>query len=163
MTRLCRVVLLLCVLASCAACGPKATPTPQPTATPTPTATPLPTNTPFPTASELAPAATFTAVGNTATFSGTHGVSGKAIVAGLQTLIIQGFSFDGKGSVADVRLVLGEDYANPVAVLFELEQREYKSEMLYMIIPSSALPESADSIAIYCADTGEAYASQLFQ
>jgi hypothetical protein len=102
-------------------------------------------------------------VGNTATFSGAHGIAGKAIVAGLQTLIIQGFYFDGKGSAADVRLVLGEDFANPAAVLMQLEQREYKNEMLYMIVPSSAGPGTADSIAIYCADTGEAYASQLFQ
>jgi len=146
MIRASRMIVLICLVVACSACGPKATPTPPPTATPAPSATPLPTATvlpsptPFPTASEPAPEQTFTAVGNTATFSGLHGVSGKAIVAGLQTLIIQGFSYDGKGPAADIRLVLGEDYANPAAVLLQLEQREYKDEVLIITVPSSAGP-----------------------
>ncbi len=169
MIRASRLIVLICLLAVCSACGPAATPTPPPTATPLPSATPLPTATvvpsptPFPTASEPAPEQTFTAVGNTATFSGLHGVAGKAIVAGLQTLIIQGFSYDGKGSTADIRLVLGDDYANPVAILMQLEPREYTDEMLLMVVPSSAGPGTADSIAVYSTETGEAFASQVFK
>jgi hypothetical protein len=162
-------IVLLCALVALVGCSPRATATPEAptaipaTATPVPTSTPIPSPTPFPTASEPAPEATFTEVGNTATFSGTHGVAGTAIVAGLQTLIIQGFAYDGKGSAADIRLVLGEDYANPATILLQLEQREYKDEMLYVIVPASVGPGSADSIAVYNPDTGELYASQRFQ
>jgi len=127
-----------------------------------PTATVEPSPTPYPTASELAPEETFATVGNTAAFSGAHGVTGKAIVAGLQTLIIQGFYYDGKGVAPDIRLVLGDDYANPAAVLMVLEQRAYVDETLYMIVPSAAGPGTADSIAVYSPETGEVYASQSF-
>ena len=164
-----RVALVLLALLSLAACAPKPTPqptataTPVPTETPVPTPTPIPTPTPFPTASEPAPEFTFTEVGNVAELSGAHGVSATAVVAGLQTLIIQGFNFDGKGPKADLRLVLGNDLSNPVWIIQELEQRPYQNEIVFADIPSSVKPGSADSIAVYCPETGEAYAVAVFK
>ena len=99
---------------------------PGPSALPdSPAPTPLPTATPFPTPAEVAPERTFTEVGNVGTLTGAHGVQGKAIVAGLQTLIIQGFTFDGKGPAPDLRLVHGSEYARPAAILAALEPRAY--------------------------------------
>ena len=164
-----RVVFVLLAFLSLAACAPKPTPQPTPTATPVPTETPVPTPTspptptPFPTASEPAPEFTFTNVGNVAELSGAHGVSCTAVVAGLQTLIIQGFNFDGKGPKADIRLVLGDDLANPTWIIQELEQRPYQNEIVFAHIPSSVKPGSADSIAVYCPETGEAYAVAIFK
>jgi len=164
-----RVVFVLLAFLSLAACAPKPTPQPTPTATPVPTETPVPTPTspptptPFPTASEPAPEFTFTNVGDVARFSGTHGISGTAVVAGLQTLIIQGFNFDGKGPKADIRLVKGSDLANPAWIIQELEQRPYQNEIVFAHIPSSLQPGSADSIAVYCPETGEACAVAVFK
>jgi len=163
------IVCVLLALLPLAACAPKptpqptATPTPLPTETPVPTPTLIPTPTPFPTASEPAPEFTFTEVGNVAELSGDHGVSATAVVAGLQTMIIQGFSFDGKGPKADIRLILGNDLANPVWIIQELEQRPYQKEIIFAHIPSSVKPGSADSIAVYCPETGEAYAVAVFK
>lgn len=164
---LCAVALL--AIGALCACGPQTpeptptpadTPTPEATATPAPTATETPT--PFPTPNEPAPSRTFTNVGNVADFSGAHNVSGRATVAGLQTLIIQRFNFDGKGPTADIRLVKGQDFANPIVVLKTLEQREYVNEMVFLQVPASTPPDSADTIAIYCAETSEVYASAVF-
>ena len=169
MAKITRIALVLLTLLTLAACGPKATPTPVNTLTPEPTNTPLPTNTPvpsptpFPKANEPAPEKIFTAVGNVATLSGEHGVSGQSIVAGLQTMIIQVFNYDGKGPSADIRLVKGEDYENPVAILLELEQRVYQDEMLLMIIPSAAGPGKADRIVVYCPETATVYAWNTFE
>ena len=169
MRRTIRVTMLLLTLLLLTACAPKATPQPASTATPLPTATAVPTPTavpsptPFPTASEVAPESTFTGVGNVARFEGIHGVSGTAVVAGLQTLIIQSFNFDGKGPKADIRLVKGGDLANPAWIVQELEQRPYQNEIVFAHIPSSLQPGSADSIAVYCPETGEAYATAVFQ
>jgi len=164
-------LLVLLLVAACA----QATPTPQPTATPMPTATatpeptatleptatPIPTEVPTPTL-EPAPEAIFAPVGYRAVFSGDHGVSGKAVVAGLQTMIILGMNFDGKGPQADLRLVLGDDYDNPIVILTELEQRPYEAEFLQLRIPAEAAPGTADSIAVYCPETGTAYAVAVF-
>ncbi|MCD6520339.1 MAG: DM13 domain-containing protein [Anaerolineae bacterium] len=176
-TRLIALALAICML-SLTGCSSQptptplptatATPTPQPSATPSPTATPIPsstpkpTATPFPTRSEKAPGETFTKVGNVAQLKGEHGITGKAVVAGLQTIIIQGFTFDGKGPRADIRLVKGRDYQNPVAILLELEQHPYEGVLLLLHIPSSVKPGSADTIAVYCPETGQVYASGTF-
>ncbi len=120
-------------------------------------------STPFATAGEAAPEETFTKVGHVAHLDGQHSVSGKTIVARLQTLIIQTFTFDGKGPQADICLVQGQDYAEPAAVLFELENRPYEEEFLRLIIPSSVGPDDADSIAVYCEETGEVYAIAKFE
>ena len=169
MHRMIPIAIFLLTLFTLAACKPSATPQPTSTATPLPTETAIPTPTeipsptPFPTASEPAPEFTFTNVGNVARFKGTHDVSGTAVVAGLQTLIIQGFNFDGKGPKADVRLVKGDDFGHPVWIIRELEQRPYQNEIIFAHIPSSLQPGSADSIAVYCPETGEVYASAVFQ
>ena len=94
---------------------------------------------------------------------GTHGVKGKAIVAGLQTLIIKDFTFDGKGPTADARLVKGDDYANPALVVLALEQRPYEGEFLLFTIPSTVAPENADRLVIYAPETGEVYAETTFE
>jgi hypothetical protein len=164
------IALLLTTCLALSACA-RPTPTPMPTATPAPTATPVPTATtvptptatPFPMASEPAPEEAFFAVGGLADLKGEHGVQGQAVVAGLQTLIIAGFSFDGKGPPAELRLVKGTDYENPAAVLMKLEQRAYSRETLHMILPTTAAPGSADSIALYCPETHEAYAVGRFR
>ena len=126
-------------------------------------ASPAPTPTPFPTPAEPAPEQTFTDVGNVGQLDGTHEVAGKAIVAGLQTLIIQGFHFDGKGPAADLRLVRGEDYAAPAAILLPLEARTYAGEFLHMTIPSTVTRENADRLVIYAPETGEVYAETTFE
>lgn len=166
--RIAAVLLSLLLLVSCRA---EETATPVPTLAaarvaspmPEPSDTPRPPSTPFPTAKEVAPEKTFTKVGRVAHLEGPHGISGKAIVAGLQTLIIQSFKYDGKGPRLDVRLVKGDDYKNPAAILLELEQRAYQGEMLHMIIPSSAGPGTADAIAIYSPETDEALATGVFE
>jgi hypothetical protein len=169
-------VLLLTALTSCrtpavapgvgtpaAAPTDTSAPTSMPDPTALPTATPTPSPTPFPTAAEAAPEETFTQVGDVAHLSGLHEVTGKAIIAGLQTLIIQGFHYDGKGGRLDIRLVKGQDWENPVAILTELEERAYEKEMLYMIIPSSVGPGTVDHIVVYAPDSDEVYALATFQ
>lgn len=138
------------------------TATPLPTGTPVPTETFSSTRTPFPTPVKEAPKETFASVGNVAYLNGHHDVSGKAIVAGLQTLIIQRFSFDGKGPNADIRLVQGQNYADPAAVLLDLEARSYDEEFLRLIIPSSVGPDDADNIVVYCEETNDVYAVAKF-
>jgi len=136
---------------------------------PTAVATEAPTDTTpqrlatFPTAQEPAPEQTFTLVGNVGHLEGDHDVSGKAIVAGLQTLIIQGFTFDGKGPQADLRLVKEQDYARPAAVLIALEQRPYEDEFFLLRIPNSVTRDNADRLVVYAPETGEVYAETTFQ
>jgi len=136
-----------------------ATPTEQATSSPAPTEM-LPT--PFPTPAEVAPEQTFTNVGSIGFLSGDHGISGKAIVAGLQTLIIQGFNFDGKGPPADIRLVKGQDYDNPADVLAVLDQRSYENEMFLLIVPNEVTRENADRLVVYAPETGQVYAETTF-
>jgi len=121
------------------------------------------TATPFPDSQEPAPEQTFTLVGNVGHLEGDHDVSGKAIVAGLQTLIIQGFTFDGKGPQADLRLVKEQDYARPAAVLIALEQRPYEDEFFLLRIPNSVTRDNADRLVVYAPETGEVYAETTFQ
>ena len=168
------VVMMLLVVVALAACGPQATPTPTVTPTPIPTDTPLPTATPeptatftpaptpFPTPAEVAPEETFTFVGSVAKLSGSHGISGKATVAGLQTLIIQSFYFDGKGPKADVRLVKGQDYQDSAVILLELAQQSHENEVVLMHVPASVESGSVDTIVIYCPETDEVYAEAQF-
>jgi hypothetical protein len=111
---------------------------------------------------EPAPEAIFIGVGATSEFSGEHNVSGKAVIAGLQTLIIMRFHFDGKGPQADLRLVLGENATEPTAILAELEPRAYENEFLQVRIPGSVGPGTADRLIVYCPETGEVYATAIF-
>jgi hypothetical protein len=145
------------------ACGSAATPMPREATAPAPATPAVPTPTAVPTANEPAPAETFVQVGSVAQLAGQRGIQGKAIVAGLQTLIIQDFSFDGKGPQADIRLVKGQDYAQPALILLELAARAYDHETLHITIPSSVGPGAADSLAVYCRETGEVYAVGRFE
>lgn len=158
-------VLVLCLLVGC---RPGATPTPTiPTPTPIPTATtvmPTPTIVVWPTSSTPAPELAVLPVGYATVFAETqHGISGKAIMAGLQTLIITDFAFDGQGPVADIRLVMEGDFDNAVIVLANLEQRPYDREVLILVVPSHLQPGEADSIAVYCPETKTTYAWGRFQ
>jgi hypothetical protein len=142
---------------------PTLTGTPEPTVASTPTCTVIPSPTSFPTPAENAPEVAFAGVGSSARLEGSHEISGKAVIAGLQTLIIQGFTFDGKGPRPDVRLVLGDDIENPAAILLELEPRRYDREMVFTHVPSSVTSDTADSIAIYNPETKETYALAKFE
>ena len=170
------LIVFLIVLSACAAPAPPtavpAAPTAEPTATPVPTVPPTatvdveahrPASSPFPTPDEVAPEETFRQVGSVAHLSGAHGVSGKAVVAGLQTLIIQGFSYDGKGSQADIRLVKGDELDDPAHVLIELEDRTYDAEFFLFQIPSSLERGSADRIVVYSRADGKAYGVGIFE
>jgi hypothetical protein len=171
------IALSACTAASPVTAVPAVTiPEPTPTAPPAPTVAAVanapttapaesekPTSSPFPTPAEVAPEETFRQVGSVAHLSGTHGVAGKAIVAGLQTLIIQGFTYDGKGSQADIRLVQGEDVDDPAHILIELEERAYEGEFLLFHIPSSLERGSADRIVVYSRADGEMYGVGIFE
>jgi hypothetical protein len=170
------LIVFLMVLSACAVPTPPtavpAAPTAEPTATPAPTVPPTatvaaeanrPVSSPFPTPDEVAPEETFKQVGSVAHLSGAHDVSGKAVVAGLQTLIIQGFTYDGKGSQADIRLVKGDELDDPAHVLIELEDRPYDAEFLLFQIPSSLERGSADRVVVYSRADGEAYGVGVFE
>lgn len=158
--KMCLVLTLATLIL--AACVPL-TPTPEPTATPVPTEVPTPTRTPFPTPAEPAPETPFVEIGSVALLQGEHGVSGKAVVAGRQTLIIMSFKYDGKGPKADIRLVKGKNYEEPAAILIELEQRPYEGHYLLLHIPQAAEAGTADAIAVYAPETGEVYAYAEFE
>jgi hypothetical protein len=159
--RLVYVFAVCALLTACVVSYPEDVAGTQEAALPAPQAYPEPTS--MPTAAGPAPERTFTDVGNVGHLEGPHDVAGKAIVAGLQTLIIQGFHFDGKGPAADVRLVQGEDYATPAAILLPLEARVYADEVLLFTIPSTVAPENADRLVIYAPETGEVYAETTFE
>jgi len=162
------VTLLAVALSLLVGCRPTATPTPpQPTAVVEPTATPVPpTPTPkvWPTSQTPAPDFGVVPVGYTATLQETqHGVIGKAVMAGLQTIIIHGFSFDGLGPAAEIRLVKEGNWDVAVATLLELERRAYDQELLVMQVPSHLQQMEADSIAVYCPETQTLYGWGRFQ
>ncbi len=168
MKRIATVTLWVLVLSLAAGCHPTATLTPpEPTAVVLPTETPIPpTATPkvWPTSKTPAPEMAVLPVGYTATLQETqHGVIGKAVMAGLQTMIINGFSFDGQGPPAEIRLVKQGDWDVAVAVLLQLEQRPYNQELLVMEVPGHLEPMQADSIAVYCPETKTLYGWGLFQ
>ena len=162
-----RICLLLCIIytvLSSAACNNNPTPWPTIQAQSTATIDPNnPDNTDVvsPTALNGAPEATFAQVGSTATFTGLNAIEGKAVVAGLQTLIILAFHFDGKVK-ADIRLVKGTDYAKPIYIFSELD-RAYDAETLQFTIPAHLAPGLADTIAIYATETNQVLAAAVFQ
>ena len=164
MRRICLILCVTCTLLSLAACNKN--PTPWPTTQAQSSATtdsniPDNTETVSPTALNGAPEATFTGVGNTATFTGLNATEGKAVVAGLQTLIILAFHFDGKVK-ADIRLVKGTDYAKAIYVFSQLD-RAYDAETLQFTIPAHLAPGLADTIAIYATETNQVLAAAVFQ
>jgi len=118
--------------------------------------------TPFPTIDEIAPESTFVEVGSIATLSG-EGVSGHAVVAGLQTLIIRSFTFDGKDTTADIRLIDSNTPDEPIAILTQLEKRAYDGELLLLIIPEGPVDTRADAIAVYATEGQQVLASGIFE
>ena len=141
---------------------PTATPVPTatfiPTATIVPTATLVPTPTPFPTSMTPAPEEAFFELGSKAILQGEgHNVAGSAMVAGLQTIVMRGFTYDASCDEADIRLGLGDNFDEPAAVLTVLEDRAYKDEILVLTVPRDVEPGQADSIAVYCTASGEVH------
>lgn len=157
------MALVMALLAGCVGGAVRVSLAPAADPEPAPSGAPARQPTAFPTPAEVAPERTFTEVGNVGSLEGTHGVQGQAVVAGLQTLIIQGFTFDGKGPAAEIRLVKAPDYASAAAVLATLEGRPYAGEFLLLTIPSSVTRENADRLVIYAPETGEVYAETTFQ
>jgi len=135
---------------------PQATPTPPPYPEPEYTVLPpvCPVGTP-------APPETFTDIGTTATLAGSHGITCRVCVAGLQTLIIWGFTYDGTGvGTVDIRLLNRNE---TVAKLKVLDSRAYDgSEPLYLCIPYELRDGDADRIAV-CSTSDGIYAVGIFQ
>ncbi|MBM3187327.1 MAG: hypothetical protein FJZ90_01230 [Chloroflexi bacterium] len=157
-----RLVLCLCAALTLAACVPLPPEIAAQFGGAAPAATSTPTTTPFPTPSEPPPDKPFTDIGSIAVLEGAHGISGRAVVAGRQTLIIVAFYYDGKAPAADIRLVKGEAYDQPAAVFLTLEQRPYENEYLLFNIPQAAGEGTADTLVVYAPDTGEVLAKGVF-
>ena len=90
-------------------------------------------------------------------------MEGRAGLAGLQTIILREFDFDGQCSGADIRLGKQGECDQSPAVLLELEARPYAKEMFVLTIPPGITADNADSIAVYCRDTGEVVDWGLFR
>jgi len=102
---------------------------------------------------------TFTDVGDTATLAGSHDITGRAHVAGLQTLIITRLSYDGLGEeTTDIRLLKGNE---TVAKLVVLDRVYNGSEFLRLCIPWELRDGDADRVAVYSTEEG-IYAVGLF-
>jgi hypothetical protein len=146
------LVVVLCVLT---ACQSQPTPTPSPTAQPTAThIPPTPTIKVWPTSSTPAPEEPVIRVGDAAVLQDTkNGMSGKAIMAGLQTIILNNFSYDGSCATLEVRLVKSESRDTVVSVLGRVEKRSYSNEALVFTVPSDLKPGAADSILLYCTES----------
>lgn len=176
MRKIVQMLMLALVLLSLGGCAKTPTPTstavspsPVPTATHTPTATPIPTMTLtptptlVPTSTTPAPEETFVEVGSKATFqSEAHDVTGTATVAGLQTIVLRGFSYSAGCKEVDIRLGLADNFDEPAAVLVLLESRVYSDEILVLIVPNHVEPGEADSICVYCSASEEVLASGKF-
>jgi len=164
------VALLVVPLGGCAKTpDPTATPVPPaatlvptstliPTATLVPTATFVPTPTPFPTSMTPAPEEAFFELGSKAILQGeSHNVAGSAMVAGLQTIVMRGFTYDGACEGADIRLGMADNFDEPAGVLMVLENRAYNDEILVLTVPNHVNRGKADSIAVYCPATNEVH------
>lgn len=126
----------------------------SPTATATPIAYPGPQWTvlaPVCPPGQVAPLRTFTDVGDTATLAGSHGITARAHVAGLQTLMVTCLTYDGTGAATvDIRLLKGNVL---VAKLYVLD-RAYDGEWLRLCIPYGLRDGDADRIAVYSTADG---------
>lgn len=167
MNRINQAVLLTIIVCLLAGCQATPTSTPQVPTTAQPTATaipPTPTTKVWPTSSTPAPEEPVIPVGHTTTLQDTqHGVSGKAVMAGLQTILINEFTYDGQGPAVDVRLVKEGDLGEAVVVLGKLEQKPYDRELLIFTVPSDLKPGDADSISVYCSELQASFGWGLFQ
>ncbi|NLV73457.1 MAG: DM13 domain-containing protein [Chloroflexi bacterium] len=163
MTR--RVLVILLLVLSLVGCTQAATPTAiSPTNAPASMGEAAPEapseENAVPTEEGGASAETFTLVGNTATLAGSDAITGKAIVAGLQTLIIVSFTYDGKAP-ADLRLIMADKPDAPVLIVAKLE-RAYDNEMLQFKLPNGMVLGSANTIAVYDTEAGLVLASGQF-
>ncbi len=155
MNTLIKAVLVIALLSGSVACQsqptPTASPPPQPTLTPVP---PSPTIVVWPTSSTPAPEEPVIRVGDVAVLGDTlSGVAGKAIMAGLQTIILNNFSYDGSCGNVEVRLVKEESRETVVSVLGRVETRPYDNETLIFTVSSDLQPGSANSILLHCAES----------
>jgi len=115
--------------------------------------------TPIPTPVEVAPECTFTDVGNTARFTGPHGLSGLIVVAGLQTIVIPGFCWNGEPEQLKIEMLHedAEGYLETVAVLTRLRQYRYVNRILVLQVPAWIGHEDASIVAFRGARTGTTY------
>lgn len=161
MKTLAKAVLLVVALSMLVACQQQPTPTPTPAPTPSPTAQPTATRVPptptikvWPTSSTPGPEEPVIRVGDVAVLQDTKGgVSGKAIMAGLQTIILNNFAYDGSCGVLEVRLVKEESRDTVVSVLGRVEKRTHSNEALILTVSSELKPGAADSILLYCVES----------
>jgi len=120
--------------------------------------------TPIPTPVEIAPERTFTDVGNTAWFTGPHGLSGTIVVAGLQTIVIPDFCWEGEPEQLKI-VMLHEDadgYLETVATLTRLRQYRYVNRILVLRVPAWIGHEDASIVAFRGARTGTTYVMAEF-
>jgi hypothetical protein len=151
------LVLLIALLVTLILCQPSGAQVPgYPSLDATPKATseidPIPSLTPelvysftafipwvtMPVDLSVAQAQTFVPVGWIADFVGFNGLKGKAVVTGLQSLIILDVWFYGNTG-AEIWLVKWPDLETPVYKLYVLEQRPYYGESIPMTNPPGAL------------------------
>lgn len=154
------VVLLLGAALILSACGGGGKPPSGPTSTPAliPTATPAPPPTPLPT-----PAGPFLPLGYVAQFQeAEHGIAGLARVIGDREILVQGFSYDGQGKGADIRLARQGQLDSPLAILIPNLEGPYTKTALVLTVPPDVSPGVVQVIAVYSAAEGRAYAVGVF-
>ncbi|NLE77080.1 MAG: DM13 domain-containing protein [Chloroflexi bacterium] len=156
------IPVLLCLgaaLATLAACGGSPTPAP---ATATPVVIATPTNPPPPPPPPT-PKGPFLPVGQAAELQGqAHGVAGRAQVIGDRELLVQGFSYDGQGREADLRLTPMGQPDQPLAILLELEG-PYQAQALMLTVPPELDPASGEvEIVVYSRADSAAYGRGAF-
>jgi len=161
MRRMILVVLLLGIALALGSCSGGDAPTPSPaTSTPAliPTVTPQPPPPPLPTAS-----GPFLPIGYVAELQGqAHGVAGQARVVADRQILVRGFSYDGQGQDADIRLAREGQLDQPLAVLTKLD-RSFQNSALVLAVPPDLKPGVAEVIAVYSAAEGKAYGVGKFE
>jgi len=141
------------------ACG-GGEPSPAPTPTPAliPTATP-----PAPPAPPPTPAGPFLPKGYVAQFQqAEHGITGQARVVADRQILLQGFSYDGQGKGADIRLARQGQLDPPLAILMPDLGGPYQNTALALTVPPDLPPGAAEVIAVYSAVEKRAYAVGVF-
>ena len=108
--------------------------------------------------------ATHARVGQTATLSTRfHGVRGTARIADDCTIVVEGFSFDGRG--IDVRVYggLGGDYDAGFAISGDLvRSTPYAAETLTLTLPPGRTLDELDGISVWCVDVGVSFGEGAF-
>lgn len=151
--------LLLTAVLVLSACG--GGPSPSPTHTPAliPTATPPPPPAPPPT-----PAGPFLPRGYVAEFQGAeHGITGQARVVADRQVLVLGFSYDGQGKGADIRLARQGQLDPPLAILLPTLEGPYQNTALALTVPPDVPLGVAEVIAVYSTVERRAYAVGVFR